>query len=181
MRNIKFKIGYDGSKFKGWQRLGDQSRTVQGVIEKTLSDILGEEIQVTGCGRTDAGVHAIEYVLNFHAKSVMEVEEIASRFSRNIPSDVQIYEAKECGERFHSRYNCRKKTYLYKIDNQIQMDLFSRRYKKHVPDVLDIEKMKEVAAYLEGEHDFQSFTTLKAKNKSTVRTIYKIEIRKFFL
>ena len=178
MRKIKLKIGYDGTKFKGWQKLGDQSRTVQGVIEHILTDILGEEIRVTGCGRTDAGVHAIEYILNFHLESEMSVEEIAIKFSKRAPSDIQIYEAKECGERFHSRYNVKQKTYLYRIDNQEQRDLFSRHYKKYIPNILDIEKMKEAAAWLEGEHDFQSFTTLKAKNKSTVRTIYKIDINK---
>lgn len=176
MRNIKFIISYDGTKFKGWQRLGEDKRTVQGTIEKVLSTILKEEIQVIGCGRTDAGVHAISYVLNFHTISDMLLEKMIEHFTKQIPQDIQLVEAKDCAERFHSRYNIKQKTYLYKIDNQKQFNLFTRYYKLHVPEVLDINKMKEAATLLEGEHDFQSFTTLKANKKSTVRTIKKIEV-----
>lgn len=178
MRNIKMIIRYDGSKFKGWQRLDEKKRTVQATLEKILSDILKEEIQVVGCGRTDAGVHALEYVLNFHLKSTIQVKELITQIEKRRPVDIQLLSVKECGERFHARYNIKQKTYLYKIDNGKQCDLFSRHYQMHVPKTLDLEKMRKVAKFLEGEHDFQSFTTLKAKNKSTVRTVDQIEIEK---
>lgn len=178
MRNIKLIIGYNGRKFKGWQRLGDGKRTIQGTLEKILSDILGEDIQVIGCGRTDAGVHALSYVLNFHTESKMKVGEIEEQFTKKAPLDIIIFSAKECSERFHARYNIKQKTYLYKIDNGKQCDLFTRENKLHIPEDLDLEKMKAAAEILIGEHDFQSFTTLKAKNKSTVRTIHKIDIIK---
>jgi tRNA pseudouridine38-40 synthase len=176
MRNIKCIIRYDGTKFKGWQRLGQDNRTVQGTIEKILSTVLKEEIQVVGCGRTDAGVHAIFYVLNFHTESEIPTDEITYQFIKQCPLDIQLLEAKDCSERFHARYNVKNKTYLYKIDNQKYCDLFTRRYKLHIPESLDISNMREAARLLEGEHDFQSFTTLKANKKSTIRTIRSIEI-----
>jgi tRNA pseudouridine38-40 synthase len=176
MRNIKFVISYDGIKFKGWQKLGEDKRTLQGTLEKILSTVLKEEIQVIGCGRTDAGVHAISYVLNFHTESTMPIEEVVDQFTKQCPQDIQLIESKDCGERFHARYNVKQKTYLYKIDNKELCNLFTRHYKMHVPESLDLKKMKEVANLFEGEHDFQSFTTLKTKTKSTVRTIKKIDM-----
>ena len=176
MRNIKFVIRYDGTTYKGWQRLSGTERTLQGKIESYLSEILGEKITITGCGRTDAGVHALKYTLNFHTESAMPIKELEDKFRKAVPMDIQLLEAKNCSERFHARYNALHKTYLYKIDNSEMGDMFSRKYKYQIHEELDIENMRNCAKILLGTHDFQSFTSLKTKKKSTERKIFDIDI-----
>lgn len=178
MRNIKFVIRYDGSTYKGWQRLSGTERTLQGKIEGYLSEILDEKISVIGCGRTDAGVHALRYTLNFHTESSMPIKELEEKFKNILPLDIQLLEAKNCSERFHARYNALHKTYIYKIDNSENGDMFSRKYKYQVHQKLDLDNMRSCAEILLGTHDFQSFTSLKAKKKSTVRKIFDIVIEK---
>ncbi len=174
VRNIKITVGFDGSKYKGWQRLREEPKTIQGTIEQVLSTILKEEIQVVGCGRTDAGVHAIQYVLNFFTKSSMDLTDLKFHFEKQISKDIQLYDMQLCDDRFHSRYQCLSKTYVYKIDNREHVNLFTRAYYEYIQEPLDLNNMKTVSSVLVGEHDFQSFTTLKTKNKSTVRTIKDI-------
>lgn len=185
MRNIKMLIEYDGSKYKGWQKLGSESDeglikdvTIQGKLEGVLSIMANEDISVIGCGRTDAGVHALNYTANFHTNSSLPTEKMSEYLYKYLPEDIQVKSIKDCSERFHARYNALSKTYVYKINNKDKRNIFNRKYEYTVCEALNIQKMIYAAEFLIGTHDFQSFTTLKSKKKSTVKTIYTISILK---
>lgn len=176
MRNIKMIIEFDGSRYKGWQKLDGDTLTIQGKIENVLSRMIGEEISVIGCGRTDASVHALNYTANFHTNSNMKTDDMYSYLYKYLPEDIQVKSIKDCSERFHSRYNALSKTYLYKINNNKIRSVFDRKYEYNINEPLDINKMRDACQYLIGTHDFQSFTILKSKKKSTVKTINYINI-----
>lgn len=171
MRNLKLVIEYDGSRYKGWQKLGDNEWTIQGKLEGVLSKMCGEKIDVIGCGRTDAGVHAENYVANFHTTSMFSEDMIMNYLYEFLPEDIVVKSVEEVDERFHSRYNAKSKTYVYKINNNRVRNVFNRKYVYQIEEKLDIDKMKQASKCFIGTHDFQSFTTLKSKKKSTVRTI----------
>ena len=176
MRNIKMTIRYDGSRYKGFQRLKDNNMTIQGKIEDVLSKMANESIEIIGSGRTDMGVHAYGQVANFKTNSNLSIEKMKSYLYEYLPEDIVITNIEEVSERFHSRYNAKSKVYLYKIYNNKFHDPFLRKYTTHIAKNLDIELMKEASKYFIGEHDFTSFASSKSKKKSNVRTIYSINI-----
>ena len=176
MRNLRLDICYDGTRYRGWQRLGGTDHTIQGKIETALSRILGESIEISGSGRTDAGVHARGQVANFHCESDMSPDEILSGLRRYLPEDIGIYSCKEVSPRFHARLNAREKTYLYRIWNSDAPCVFERRFVAAFPEKLDIHAMKQAAALLLGEHDFSAFCGNPKFKKSTVRFVRAIEI-----
>ena len=176
MRNIRLHICYDGTRYKGWQRLSGVDNTIQGKLEQTLSRILGEEIEISGSGRTDAGAHAKGQVANFHCESQMSCQEILSQLRRYLPDDIGIESCQEASPRFHARLNCTSKTYQYRIWNSERPCVFQRRFTYVMPDVLDVQKMQQAAEYLLGEHDFSAFCANKKMKKSTVRCIESIAI-----
>jgi tRNA pseudouridine38-40 synthase len=176
MRNIKMIIQYDGTRYKGWQKQTEDINTIQGKLESILSNMAGEEIQLVGCGRTDTGVHAQNYTANFHTNSNMNTDDMYKYLNDKLPDDIAVMLIKNASERFHSRYNILSKTYMYRINNGGIKNVFDRKYIHNIEENLDIEKMRECAAVLVGTHDFQSFTTLKSKTKSTVRTVNFINI-----
>lgn len=175
MNNYKLHICYDGGRYKGWQRLGNSDDTIQGKIEKVLSEMLGTDIEIIGSSRTDAGVHALCQTANFRTEKDLQPSEVKAYLNRYLPDDISIIDVCSVPESFHSRYNTTAKTYLYKIWNREYPNPFMRKYSMHVEEKLDIEKMKAAAAYFIGEHDFTAFTNAKSKSKSMVRTIYSID------
>ena len=178
MRNIRLDICYDGTRYKGWQRLGGVENTIQGKLEQTLSRILGEDVELSGSGRTDAGAHAKGQVANFHIGSDMPCEDILSALRRYLPEDIGIYSCRETSDRFHARLNARTKTYSYRIWNSETPCVFDRRFVYIFPDALDIGKMNEAAKLFLGEHDFSAFNANKKMKKSTVRRIDSLDIRR---
>ena len=176
MRNLRLEICYDGTRYRGWQRLSETDNTIQGKLETALSRILGETIEISGSGRTDAGVHARAQVANFHCESTMSTEEILSNLRRYLPEDIGIYSCKEVSPRFHARLNAKTKTYCYRIWNSEEPCVFERRYVAMIPERLDVEKMQRAAVHFLGEHDFSAFCTNAKMKKSTVRYIRSIEI-----
>ena len=177
MRNLRLDICYDGTRYRGWQRLPGHTDTIQGKIETTLSRILGEEIEISGSGRTDAGVHARCQVANFHCESTMETSKILEELRRYLPEDIGIYSCKEVSPRFHARLNAKEKTYLYRIWNSENPCVFHRRFVTILPEKLDFSAMREAAALLCGEHDFSAFCGNAKMKKSTVRRIDSIQIQ----
>lgn len=171
MRNIRLDICYDGTRYRGWQRLPGGDATIQGKIEQCLSRILGEPIEISGSGRTDAGVHAEAQVANFHCESEMPCEEMLSQLRRYLPEDIGILSCKDCSARFHARLNAKEKTYRYRIWNSAKPCVFQRRYVTVLPEALDMDAMQAAAGYLEGEHDFSAFCGNPKFKKSTVRFI----------
>ena len=176
MRNLRLDLCYDGTRYRGWQRLGDSDSTIQGKLEQALSRILGETIEVSGSGRTDAGVHARGQVANFHCASAMPAEEILSALRRYLPEDIGVYSCREVSERFHARLNAREKTYCYRIWNSDAPCVFQRRFVAVMPEELSLEQMRRGAEWLLGEHDFSAFCGNKKMKKSTVRRLDSLEI-----
>lgn len=175
MRNLRMTIAFDGTKYKGWQKQKDTDLTIQGKIEAVLSKMTNEEVTVVGCGRTDAGVHAENYIANFHTKSIDKPKKILAYLYEFLPEDIVVKSMEEVSERFHARYNVKSKTYVYTINNQKFRDVFSRKFVYHLADKLDWTEINTAAEYLIGTHDFQSFTNARG-DKSTIRTIHAIEI-----
>jgi tRNA pseudouridine38-40 synthase len=176
MRNLKIEIQYDGSRYRGWQKQKDVDLTIQNKIENVLSKMTGEDIQVIGCGRTDTGVHAEGYVANFRTNYAAGIEDMLDYLYEYLPEDIVVKSMKDTSERFHARYNVKSKTYVYRINNNKFRDVFNRRYTYHVAEKLNLTEMKSAAEFLVGNHDFQSFTSLKSDTKSTIRTINYINI-----
>ena len=161
MRNIRLDICYDGTRYRGWQRLPGKDDTLQGKLETALSRILEEPIEISGSGRTDAGVHARGQVANFHTESTMTTAEILANLRRYLPEDIGIYSCKDVSPRFHARLNAKEKTYRYRIWNSEAPCVFERRYVAVMPEALDVEVMKAAAGKLVGEHDFSAFLVSK--------------------
>ena len=175
MRNLRLDICYDGTRYRGWQRLSATDNTIQGKLETALSRILGEEIEVSGSGRTDAGVHAVGQVANFHCSSSMSADEILMQLRRYLPEDIGIYSCRDVSRRFHARLNAKEKTYRYRIWNSDPC-IFERKYVSAFPEQLDIGAMEQAAQLLCGEHDFSAFCGNPKFKKSTVRFVRSIEI-----
>lgn len=176
MRNLKIIVQYDGSRYKGWQRLKDNDLSIQGKIEAVLTKMAGEEIQVIGCSRADAGTHAENYVANFHTNSKMSPKLILNHLYEFLPEDIVVKSVEEVNERFHSQHNAKSKTYVYSITKGRLRNVFNRKYSFHSEEKLDLVQMRNAAEYLIGTHDFQSFTSLKEGSKSKIRTISSLEI-----
>lgn len=180
MRNIKLIIAYDGTNYHGFQeQRGTGLVTVQEVIEKSLSALAGKRIQIIGAARTDAGVHARGQVINFDA-SGWNIPTIRIPLAINgvLPEDIVVLAAKDVYPDFHSRYNAFAKTYRYTLYNDKFSSPFWRLYSYFIPRPLDLRAMKKAAGILEGNHDFVSFQASGAVVKNTVRTIFKIGVKK---
>ena len=177
MRNLRLDICYDGTRYRGWQRLPNSDNTIQGKLEKLLSRVLDEPIEITGSGRTDAGVHARGQVANFHTHSQMPAQEILIQLRRYLPEDIGIYSVRDVSERFHARLNARKKTYCYRVWNSDMPCVFDRRFVTVHPEPLDMDAMIRGAQMLIGTHDFSAFCANRHFKKSTIRTILSIEIK----
>ena len=172
------KITYEGTRYQGWQKQENSDNTIQGKFEVLLSRMCGEEISIQGSGRTDAGVHALGQIANFHTHSIMTTEEMLTYMNQYLPEDIAVVEAVEVSERFHSRLNAKGKRYSYRVWNSSIPNVFYRKFAHIVPEELDLETMRKAALHLLGEHDFKSFTSTKKGKKSTVRRIDSIIIQK---
>lgn len=176
MRTLRLEMCYDGTRYRGWQRLSGVENTIQGKLEQTLSRILGESIEVSGSGRTDAGAHALGQVVSFHCESQKPCDEILRDLRRYLPEDMGIYSCVEAAPRFHARLNAKTKTYRYRIWNSCEPCVFDRRYVYVLPEKLDVAAMDRAGEHFLGEHDFSAFCANKKMKKSTVRRIDAIDI-----
>jgi len=178
MRNLRLDICYDGTRYRGWQRLPGVENTIQGKLENTLSRILGEKVEISGSGRTDAGAHALGQVANFHCTNDMPCEQLLQELRRYLPEDIGIYSFREVSERFHARLNAKSKTYCYRIWNSDKPCVFERRFVYVMEEKPDLDKMRLAAGLLLGKHDFSAFCANKKMKKSTMRRIDSIDIEK---
>ena len=177
MRNIKLVIEYDGKDYNGWQKQPNKLN-IQGEIERAIESITGEEkIDLIASGRTDAGVHAFGQIANFKTNTKIPVEKLPIAINSKLKKSVIIKSAQEVDERFHSRYNCKQKTYRYVINNSTQGSAIYRNLEYHFPIKLNVESMKKAIKYFEGEHDFKGFKSSGTSGKNSVRTIYKAELK----
>ena len=176
MRNLRLDVCYDGTRYKGWQRLPSGGDTIQGKIEMVLSRMLGEPIEITASGRTDAGTHALGQVVSFHYSGDVSCSDILDGLRRYLPEDIGVYSCKEVSQRFHARLNAKEKTYRYRIWNRDTPCVFDRKYVYIDTSKFDIEAMRKAASYYLGTHDFSAFCANKHMKKSTVRAIKSFEI-----
>ena len=178
MPNYKLVLCYDGSRYKGWQKQGNTENTIQGKLEAALSGIVGEAVEVNGSGRTDAGAHARMQVASFRAKTDLSAAELLNKLRCVLPEDIGAVSLEEAPPRFHARLNCVGKTYVYRVWNSAQPNVFERKYMHTVADTLDLDAMNKAARHLIGSHDFSAFCSLKNMKKSAVRTIDGIRIER---
>ena len=176
MPNYKLKLCYDGTRWRGWQKQGNTEQTIQGKLETLLSRLLAQEVEVAGCGRTDAGVHAREQVCSFRADIGLSCEELLAALRQYLPEDIGALSLESAPPRFHARLSCTGKTYVYRVWNSETPNVFERRYLWPVPEVLDEDAMRRAAALLLGRHDFAAFCTRAPGKKSTVRELRRLDI-----
>jgi tRNA pseudouridine38-40 synthase len=168
-------VAYEGTEFHGFQKQPGL-RTVQGELEQAIRKLTGEEVQITGSGRTDAGVHAWGQIVNFHTTSRIPTEKWAIAMNVNLPSDVVVRMAEEASGAFHARFDAVGKVYRYQIDRGEYPDVFARRFAWHVPYKLSVKDMREAAKCLIGEHDFTSFCNAATPLEDKVRILQKIDL-----
>ena len=166
----KIRLSYDGSAFCGWQ-IQTNDRTVQGDLEKALKMLTGEDIQVTGAGRTDTEVNAINYIAHFELpdKVRMEAAQICYKLNAILPRELTIHEITQVGDDFHARFDARSREYHYFI--HFVKDPFCEKFSYRMRYPLDMEKMNEAAAHLLGEHDFRCFEKTGGNNATSICTI----------
>ncbi|MBR0350727.1 MAG: tRNA pseudouridine(38-40) synthase TruA [Clostridia bacterium] len=175
MKNIKLVIEYDGKDWGGWQKQPNKLN-IQGTIEQAIKRITGEDVELNASGRTDAGVHSLGQVANFKTESDLPIEKWPLALNANLKKSIVIKSAEEVDERFHSRLTCKKKTYRYIINNNKYGTAIYRNLETHIPQKLDVKKMKNAIKYFEGEHDFSGFKASGTSAKSSVRTIYEAQV-----
>lgn len=176
MKRLKCTTSYDGTNFHGFQKQ-PKKRTIQGEIETALRKIhKGQEIPITGSGRTDATVHAYGQV--FHFDTFLEIEPLKWKkaIQASLPLDIQIIDVEEVEETFHARFDVVRKEYRYRVLLTKDHDVFRRHYCYHFPYTINVETLKEASTLLIGTHDFSSFCASNTQVVDKIRTIYEIDI-----
>ncbi|MBS5926708.1 MAG: tRNA pseudouridine(38-40) synthase TruA [Clostridium sp.] len=175
MRNIKLTIEYDGTSYGGWQKQKN-NRTIQQCIEEAIKLLTGEEVELIGSSRTDAGVHAKGMVANFITNSQIPADKFREAINTKLPDDIGIIKSEEVDKNFHSRYDSKGKTYCYTLVNRYEKVCIGRNYVYQVREELNYDLMKEAAKYFLGKHDFKAFKTNGSSVKTSVRTISGLEL-----
>ncbi len=170
MKNIAMRLMYDGTKYHGWQ-FQKNGITVQQVVEEALSCLTGEDIKVTGCSRTDAGVHALDYVFNFKSDTNIPTDRLPYALNYRLNKDITAVEAWEVAEDFSARFSSKGKRYIYRIWNGRMRNPFYMGYSWYLPYKLNKEDMVAAAEHFKGKHDFSAFMAAGGSQKTTVRTI----------
>lgn len=175
-RNIVLVISYDGTRYSGWQ-VQKNSTTVQEIFQNSLKNVVLEDVDIKGCSRTDAKVHANNYYVNFKTSSRINVKNIINAMNRFLPYDICVKNAFEVSDDFHARYSCTGKEYVYKIWNHQIRNPFMHDYALHYWYDIDCENLRDVRKYIIGEHDFTSFATLDKRNaQNMIRNIHDFDV-----
>jgi tRNA pseudouridine38-40 synthase len=174
LRRYCLTLEYDGTNFSGWQKQTD-ARTVQGDLLKAAARVFGEiPIDIQGCGRTDAGVHALEYVAHLEVASALPPQEVALMLSATLPKDMAVRGVESVDLRFHARHSCIARSYVYQLRNR--KSAFGKRYSWWIHDEMDLAAMQRAGAVLTGMHDFAAFAEKQELKKSTKVMVYQIRI-----
>ncbi len=175
MKRIMLTIAYDGTAYSGWQIQKDKP-TIEGILNEELSRVLEEDIHVIGASRTDAGVHALGAVAVFDTASSIPADKFSFALNRSLPGDIRILSSRQVADDFHPRKTECRKTYEYRIYNDVFHLPTRRLYTHHVYGTLDEELMQKAGSCLVGEHDFTSFSSAGGQAVSPVRTIYDLTV-----
>ena len=177
MKRIQMTVAYDGTNYCGWQSQPN-GITIEEVLNRRLSELLGEDIRVIGASRTDSGVHAFGNVAVFDTQTKIPPDKLAFALNQRLPEDIRIQASFETLPDFHPRRCNSTKTYEYRILNRTFALPCERLYSYFVYLPLDVEAMREAASYLVGEHDFQSFCSARSQAEDTYRTLYNLTVEK---
>ena len=175
MRNVALRLMYNGTNYHGWQ-VQKTEVTVAETLEKALATICCHPVKVTGCGRTDAGVHAQRYIANFRTTSTIPAERIPLAVNTRLPEDIVVAAAWDVAEDFNAIGSCLKKEYTYRIFNSRIRDPFYVDRAYFYPKHLDEEVMDRAARAFVGTHDFRAVRSVGTETKTTVRTIHYCEV-----
>lgn len=170
MRNIKLTVEYEGTPFSGWQRLKGRP-SVQGELEKAIQRVTGRRSDVTGAGRTDAGVHALGQVANFKTESRLALDRIPSALNAHLPETIRVVSAEDVDEQFHARYSATGRTYRYAVLNRPAPSAILRHHAYHVPVPLDLDVMTAALPVLRGTHPFTAFHGVGSGERTTICTV----------
>ena len=176
MRNIKLLIEYEGTNYSGWQ-IQSSLPTIQGTIEEAIREFTGKKVKLFGASRTDAGVHALGQVANFHIDSVVEPESFAGGLNLKLPLDIVIKESVEADPDFHSSLHAKDKLYKYRLERRRYRSALSRNFAWHYFQPLDIELMREGALRFLGKKDFSSFMADGSRVKTTLKEMTSFEVK----
>ena len=177
MRNIALRLSYKGTCYHGWQQQKN-AVTVQEILQNALSRVCSEQIKVTGCGRTDAGVHALCYCANFKTNSKIPVDRLHLAVNALLPPDISVSGAVIAPDDFNAILSCIKKEYTYKIYNARIRDPFTQNLAWFYPQPLDCDIMAQAAAAFVGTKDFKAVRSVGTETKTTVRTVHYYDVRR---
>lgn len=172
---VKLTVAYDGSSYHGWQ-IQNNALSVEEVLTKALHELLGEEIELAGASRTDAGVHALGNVAVFDTNTRIPAEKIAIAVNQRLPEDIRVMRSEKVSLSFHPRHCPSRKTYEYWITNAEIQQPVKRMYSHFVYIPLNVERMRKAAELFRGEHDFGGFCSAGSQVRTTVRKIYDLQI-----
>jgi tRNA pseudouridine38-40 synthase len=170
MRTLKITLAYDGTNYVGWQRQAEGT-SIQGLLEGVIARIEGQDVNVIGAGRTDAGVHALAQVASVRVSSALDCEVYVRALNATLPADIRVRQVEQEADDFHARYRARRKTYHYRVLNAPIGSPFESRYAWHVTWPLDLEAMRAALAQCVGQHDFAAFQGAGSDVRDTVRTV----------
>ena len=175
MNKLMCMIQYDGSNFIGFQ-VQPRGRTIQGEIERALKKIhKGNHVRIQTSGRTDKGVHAVGQMIHFESPFELATSNWKKALNTLLPKDIFVSSVSYCDAAFHCRYDAIEKEYRYMVSRSMEPNVFKQNYTFHFPYPLNVENIKKACAYLEGRHDFTSFSSAKDTTKgSKVRTLYEV-------
>lgn len=177
MRKILITVSYDGTGYLGWQKQL-KGLTIEGQIERACSKVFVQGFELVGSSRTDKGVHALGQRASIETESTIPVERVCNALNSNLPDDIVVTKAENVSLDFHPRYNAKEKIYDYRIVNSKYMIPQLRNFAEFERRHLDISKMKQASKFFIGEHDFKGFCASGSSVKTTVRTIFDIDISK---
>ena len=173
--NYRLLIQYDGTDFHGWQ-VQENSRTIQGEMERVIGMLDDDEVKVIGSGRTDAGVHAEGQVANVRMSRSFTPEKLKQAINGNMWRDIRMMKVEKAPDEFHARFSAKQKTYVYRVVNAPVMSPFWRRFAHHEGRPLDVARMNEAARFFQGEHDWTAFSSAQADGDNRVRTISSFSV-----
>jgi tRNA pseudouridine38-40 synthase len=178
MRNLKVRISYNGARYHGYQ-IQNNANSIQKTVESAIKTLIGENVSINGCSRTDTGVHAKEFVFNFKTESHIPCSGFVKGMNALLPMDIAVLFCEEVSDNFHARFDSKGKEYLYRINCSAVRNVFAENLALHYPYKLDYDKMRSAARLLCGTHDFAAFCKAEAKEHlaTTVRTVYSVDIK----
>lgn len=172
-------VSYDGYSFNGYQKQKHDKNTIQETIENVLSQIFKEKIVIYGSGRTDKHVHALGQVFHFESLKIIPINNLIKAINEMLPISIQVLKCKYVSDKFHARYSCHKKVYVYKIKNTNVKSVFEDRYYAYIKDSIDFELLTKASKLFVGTKNYKNFTTNKIEEvESFVKTIYDVKTKK---